>query len=284
MAAAGGNRGAFPASQPRAQKREAGSTAVEQTPLNVRTSGVNVSEETRQRARKRLGAKLGKQAHRIERLTVRFEDQNGPRGGVDTVCRIKVVLSGMDSVVFASTAASAEEALDLAVSGIERAVRSALERATGGARRSQRRATGRSAAHAGRRGRTAQAPRGGAAPAGGSLIGRRVGRAQSNLEAALDRPEKRRGDDPVDTAQPGVSASQRRAGGRSTARRNSKRNTARATSALEDSVKDRPSRKSTRKSANRSKRDSNLQQRQVRKINSPGQRAAHSSSRSKLAR
>lgn len=284
MATGRGNRAAFAAHQPRAQKKEAGSTDVQQTPLNVRTSGVNVSDDTRQRARTRLGAKLGSQAHRIERLTVRFEDQNGPRGGIDTVCRIKVVLSGLASVVFASTAASAEEALDLAVTGVERAVRSAVDRATRGTRASQRRSKGGSVAKAGRRGSTTQSPRGGAAAVEGSLIGRRVGTARVNLEAALERPEKRRGDDPVDTSEPGVSASHRRAGGRSTARRNTKRNTARATSALEDSTKDRPSRKSTRKSTNRAKRDSNLQQRQVRKINSPGQRAARSSSRSKAAR
>ncbi len=110
-----------------------------------------------------------------------------------------------------------------------------------------------------------------------SLIGRRVGQGAANLERALERPEKQRRDTPVDTALPGVSATDRKAGGGSTARRNSKRNTARATSALEDSARDRPSRKSTRKSANRAKPDSNLTRRQLRKIRSPSARAARAS-------
>ncbi len=113
----------------------------------------------------------------------------------------------------------------------------------------------------------------------GSLIGRRVGQGRDQLEAALDRPEKRRRDEPIDTSRPGVSASDRRAGGGSTARRNSKRNSAGATAALEDSARDRPSRKSTRKSAGRSKRDSNLQRRQTRRTTSAKARASRSKTR-----
>ncbi len=90
------------------------------------------------------------------------------------------------------------------------------------------------------------------------------------------RPKKDkapRRDVPVDTAQPGVSATDRKAGGASTAARNRSKAAARkAAYALEDSKK-RPSRKSTRGASNRQKPDSNLKRRQTRRASSPGERA-----------
>ncbi len=77
----------------------------------------------------------------------------------------------------------------------------------------------------------------------------------------------------VDTSRPGVSASDRRAGGESTAARNrSKSAGKKAAFALEDSKGD-ASRKSTRKSANRQKPDSQLKQRQTRRASTPKSRA-----------
>src|SRR5262245_54299282 len=71
------------------------------------------------------------------------------------------------------------------------------------------------------------------------------------------QPSRRRRDRPVDTAQPGVSATDRRAGGKSTGARNVSKSAARkAPYMLEDSVAPaRPSRKSTRRGANREKPD-----------------------------
>lgn len=61
-------------------------------------------------------------------------------------------------------------------------------------------------------------------------------------------------DSPVDTAMPGVSATDRKAGyGRSALRNFSLRSRKNAPYALEDSGTGRPSRKSTRRSANRAK-------------------------------
>ena len=69
-------------------------------------------------------------------------------------------------------------------------------------------------------------------------------------------PPKRPRNSPVDTALPGVSASDRKVGPRSTATRNASSRAARsAPYRLEDSRTGRPSRKSTRRSANRLKND-----------------------------
>jgi hypothetical protein len=84
----------------------------------------------------------------------------------------------------------------------------------------------------------------------GSLIGRRVGRSKDDLDDVLAKGKAREPE--YDTARPGVSATSKKAGGRSTARRNVMKRAPRATATLEDS-RTTPSRKSTRRSANRQK-------------------------------
>jgi CBS domain-containing protein len=108
---------------PRPLKREAGRTNAAQIPANIRMVGVDLNHDDRAYIRKSLGIKLGKYAGPIERVSVRVKDVNGPRGGVDQVCRIKMVLTGLPSVVFQSQAASLKDAINGALTGVERAVR-----------------------------------------------------------------------------------------------------------------------------------------------------------------
>ena len=87
-------------------------------------------------------------------------------------------------------------------------------------------------------------------------------------------PRPRRDRD-VDTAAPGVSATDRRAGmGRTAPRNRSKRPDGKGGAKLEDSATGKPSRKATRKSVGRIKRTSNLQRRAIREASSPQTRAA----------
>lgn len=261
-----------------------GRTPADRTPVAVRTTGLDIDQEVRDYARHRLGIRLGKFAAEIQRASVRLEDVNGPRGGVDTVCRIKVVLRGLPTVVAQDVAEGIREAIDRASHIAERSVRRAIGRsrpaaaaalrdrwlsASPGTARRARAAEGETAEARRRKRRPLPMPE------GGSLIGRRVGRRADNVERAAER----RRDAAVDTAQPGWSATDRRAGGGSTAARNTKLNTARAAATLEDSAADRPSRKSTRKSANRQKQDNNLRQRQTRAARSPKTRAAKAPAR-----
>jgi hypothetical protein len=266
-------KSSLPKNLPRAAKRTAGSTAAAKTPLNLRTSGVRIDPTLEGYVRDRAGRKLGNYALNVERVSVRFEDVNGPKQGIDIVCRIKVVLSGIASAVVEERAATPREAFNRAIDRTQRAVKRDLARA---GRRSPR---ARQPARAS--GRAAPAPRAKPSPKDGSLIGRRVGRADENLRRAAARPEKLRRDVPIDTAAAGQSATARRAGGGSTAARNTKRPAAGATSALEDSAQDRPSRKSTRRSKHRSKRDSNLRRRETRAVRAPSARAARAAARSK---
>ena len=63
----------------------------------MRVFGVELDDNDHALVRRQLGMKLGKFGQAIERVSVRVEDVNGLRGGVDTECRIKVVLSGLSS-------------------------------------------------------------------------------------------------------------------------------------------------------------------------------------------
>lgn len=118
----------FARTLPRSLKAEAGRTEAAQVPANIRLAGVELSADDRQYIRRKLGMKLGKFATSIERVSVRVEDVNGPRGGVDQVCRIKVVLSGLPSVIFEAKDVSLDAAVDGALAGVERAVRRSLQR------------------------------------------------------------------------------------------------------------------------------------------------------------
>jgi len=124
-------RAPFAATIPRPDRRASGRTWAPSTPLAVRTSGLQAQPELRDRVRERLGRRLGKFAPHIERLSVRFEDVNGPRGGVDVACSIKAVVSGHPSLVVTELATDPITAFDRAGQRIERVVRRALDRARG---------------------------------------------------------------------------------------------------------------------------------------------------------
>ena len=99
-----------------------------QVPVDLRVLGVELDQDNRYHLRRKLGMKLGKCATSIERISVRVEDVNGPRGGVDQVCRINVGLIGLPPVVVEGRSASLEGAIGAALTGVERAVRRTVQR------------------------------------------------------------------------------------------------------------------------------------------------------------
>ena len=125
----GGNRRApLPASLPKARKRMSGRADASMITAHIRALGVAVAADGRAYIRRKLGMKFGKFAPSVERISVRIEDTNGPRGGVDHVCRIKVVLSGIPSVIVEQRDATLVAAIDGALTRAERAVRRSLRR------------------------------------------------------------------------------------------------------------------------------------------------------------
>ena len=97
-------------------------------PAHVRVTGVGLSNDERTDIRRKLGMKLGKFAWSIERVTVRASDVNGPRGGVDQECSVKVVLSGLPSVIVRRRHAALHVAIDEALHAVEQAVRRSVRR------------------------------------------------------------------------------------------------------------------------------------------------------------
>lgn len=254
-------------------KQARGRTAIQDTPITTR-SRIRLDEVARRSIEERLRRALAPFGTRIRRASIRFEDLNGPRGGVDLNCAIKVVFDGTDSVIVEQQAENVLDAVRRVIPRVTRSVRRQADRNGKAPRASVRpraAARGRSARAAAAATPTQKPARRGAAQ--GSLVGRRVGRAKPNLAAALERPEKQRRDAYIDTAEPGVTESDRRAGGSFSARRNSKQNESGMTYALEDS-RAKPSRKSTRGSGNGVKAATQLTRRAQRKVRSPKARAA----------
>jgi ribosome-associated translation inhibitor RaiA len=87
-----------------------------------------MEDHDRDNIARKLGMKLGKFASSIERITVRLSDTNGPKGGRDQICQIKVVLSGLPSIVVEERASTPQSAIARAISATERAVRRNLQR------------------------------------------------------------------------------------------------------------------------------------------------------------
>jgi hypothetical protein len=252
-----------------APKRARGRTGIADTPITTR-SRVPLEETARRGIEQRLRRSLAPFGPRIERATIRLEDLNGPRGGVDLHCTIKVVFSGTDSVIVEERGANVLEVVRRALPRVGRIVRRHVDAQGGKTPRPTR----------------ARAPAGPEPPrvsqrgaeaadraASAALIGKRSGRRTRGLPRALERPEKVRRDALVDTAAPETTETDRKAGGSRTARRNSKQNSSGMTYALEDSLW-QPSRKSTRGSGNRIKAATQLTRRAQRKLSSPSARAA----------
>ena len=122
------HRAPLPGWVPRPVKRASGRTETLRTPAHVRVIGVELDEDNRAHIRRKLGMKLGKFATSIERVTVRVTDTNGPRGGVDQVCNVKVVLSGLPSVVIERREVALHAAIDVALRATEQAVRRSVGR------------------------------------------------------------------------------------------------------------------------------------------------------------
>jgi ribosome-associated translation inhibitor RaiA len=220
-------------------------------PVAIR-SRVALDPDQERAMRASLDRALAKAMPLILRGTVQLEAA-GPRGRVDTRCRIKLALAGRPAVAADERDADPRAAFDRALAQVARVIRKARDEDDLAARRRHRgRGLPRSAPVL-RRATERRAIDDPGADAG-SVIGRRVGRGAAAWKRALARPEKQRRDVYVDTAAPGVSASDRVAGGGSSARRNSRARPAknRQVAALEDS-RTRPSRKSTRRSATRAK-------------------------------
>jgi hypothetical protein len=99
-----------------------------QPPAHIRVIGATLDADDRDAIARKLGKQLGKFASSIERTTVRLSDANGPKGGRDQVVQVKVVLSGLPSVIVEERDAAYQRAVNRAIKGAAVAVRNSVQR------------------------------------------------------------------------------------------------------------------------------------------------------------
>jgi hypothetical protein len=110
-------------------KRLAGRTDATATRLELRTGGIDLEPGLHDWVYDRIGRQLGKYATQIDRVQVRFGDENGPRsGGTDKSCMVHVTLSKLPPVVVEMRGDTQREAFDLVASSAERATRRSMEK------------------------------------------------------------------------------------------------------------------------------------------------------------
>ena len=96
--------------------------------IQITTQAVPLTSTLRELVHTRLQYALGRFAHRIGDAAASFEDLNGPRGGPDVQCRIKLQLRPRGEVNVSAVAASPGAALSEAAQRASRCVKSRIRR------------------------------------------------------------------------------------------------------------------------------------------------------------
>ena len=99
-----------------------------QPPAYIRSMGSALDKDHKEYLQRKLQRMSEKFAPEIERTSVRLQDVNGPRGGIDKRCQVKVVLRGLPSVYVDERHRSVQAAMDGALARADHAVRQALQR------------------------------------------------------------------------------------------------------------------------------------------------------------
>lgn len=114
------------ATRPRAAR---GRTDATETPLTVRTRNVELSDAARDYVQSRAGFRLSRFARPIERVSVRFDRVRSIGTSAPSIrCRIKVVVSRLQSVLVEATARTVELAFGDALNASSRWVNHLQER------------------------------------------------------------------------------------------------------------------------------------------------------------
>lgn len=96
--------------------------------VDIRARKIEVDEALRSHVDRRLRFALSRFGERIARVTIRFEDANGARGGVDKQCQIAVALRPSGSVLVEDIDADLRAVVDRAAARAARAIDRDLQR------------------------------------------------------------------------------------------------------------------------------------------------------------
>jgi putative sigma-54 modulation protein len=96
--------------------------------LHIRFRDLESNSELKDLVVRRVRFALSRFTHAIRNINVTLADVNGPRGGVDKVCRVRIVGPQLGLIVVEETANEVPAALDGAVGRVARTAARTLER------------------------------------------------------------------------------------------------------------------------------------------------------------
>lgn len=96
--------------------------------FDIRAHGFDLTDGLREHAERRLIYALDWAHHDVSKVSVRMSDINGPRGGNDKRCQVRISLPRVREVVVEKTDADLYVAIDRAIERTERTVARRLER------------------------------------------------------------------------------------------------------------------------------------------------------------
>lgn len=99
--------------------------------IEIQSRLVQVDDGLRAFIQRRLRFALGRFQERVQRVTVRLADINGPRGGVDKRCQMLLRVAGLPDIVVADTEMDVHAAIARACDRASRTLGRYLRRARG---------------------------------------------------------------------------------------------------------------------------------------------------------
>lgn len=102
--------------------------------VDIQARGFALTEALRSHCERRMRFAIGPGASRLQGVTVRMADENGPRGGVDKRCTVKAVMPGAPAIVIAQDDVDLYVAIDRAADRLSRTLSRRLARSWRGRR------------------------------------------------------------------------------------------------------------------------------------------------------
>lgn len=96
--------------------------------IDIQTHNFPLTDALRMYINRRLSFSLSARNHRIQRIMLWLSDVNGPKGGVDKCCQIKVVIPKMADIVIDDTKVNLYTAIDRAIHRASRTIERKLAR------------------------------------------------------------------------------------------------------------------------------------------------------------
>ena len=95
--------------------------------VEIRGKGLRVTDVLSTYIQRRLVFALGRFGRRVERVLVRVEDTNGPKGGIDKQCRVAVVVPHSRTAVIEARGSNIRVTINRAVAKASRYIADRLK-------------------------------------------------------------------------------------------------------------------------------------------------------------